>query len=164
MEKLKINKKTELGFYIKDKKIMDEDDAHDEANMIKAKLRVNPETGKIESPNGSYGWDKHSPTFEDYNHALATIERLKQAAKDEPTYKKVAAQILRVAARPVQEIFHSLDIASIASAGPKTGERIKISNWHKERLQAFEDAEKRLRDMQKLGELHGKEDSKFLKK
>ena len=132
------------------------DEAHDEANMVRAKAGVRPGSSgnRITNPDRyDYRWDSRNATKEDYDQAFAVINQLKEAAKDEPTYQKVAAQIMRVAARPVQDFLHSLDVLA---SGPSI--RKDVENWHEKRLKTFEDAEKRLRDMQKPGEKFGKEE------
>ena len=72
---------------------MNENEAHDEANMLRAKVGVSSETGKIPeavSPfyEGDYAEGKE-PTAEDYDNALAALEELKKIAEEEPSTVKI---------------------------------------------------------------------------
>jgi hypothetical protein len=122
---------------------LSEGEAHDEANMMRAKMKVNPDTVYVKKSGLSYE-DESYPTPDDYNYALSAIEQLKQAAADEPTYQKVLLQVLRVAARPMQEFFHALDAVS-----PLTTKG--YNELHDKRMHALDDAEKRLKAMQESG-------------
>jgi len=123
------------------------DEAHDQANMMNAKLEDD------RSKSDDYSWLKEhkglykKPTAAEYQQAFEVIEELKQAAADEPEYQKALAAVMRIAARPVQELLHSLDVL-----GTSESVRDDVAAWHQKRLQTFEDAEKRLRDMQKQGD------------
>ena len=126
---------------------LNEEEARNEADMMNANLEAkrhgNANFSHFKEINGLY----EKPTAAEYQQAFEIIEQLKQAAADEPEYQKVLAKILRVTARPVQELLHSLDVLG-------TGESIRaeVKDWHEKRLRTFEDAEKRLSDMQKQGE------------
>lgn len=126
-------------------------EAHDEANMMKAELKRNPNTGVIYNPS-SQRHERYGATTENFEEAFAVIEKLKQAAKDESTYQKVEAQILRVATAPVRGLLTGLDNAS----GISTDNFIE---WKEHRTHWFEDAEKRLKDMQKSGKEFGEREA-----
>ncbi|MDR3643160.1 MAG: hypothetical protein P4L74_06065 [Candidatus Doudnabacteria bacterium] len=124
-----------------------EGEAHDEANMMRANMKLNPDTGYVKNPGLSYE-DESRPTPEDYNYALNAIEQLKKAAADEPNYQKVLLQISRVVARPFQEFFHALDAVSPITT--KT-----FNEMHERRMHALDDSEKRLRAMRESGQNFG---------
>jgi hypothetical protein len=130
------------------------DEAHDEANMMRVKLGVFPRNSRI-ATDGNFAslYEGERPSSEEYESAFKIIEQLKQAAKDEPTYQKVAAQIMRIAARPVQELLHRMDFVDSENSVKN------VEKWHEERLKTFEDAEKRLKDLQKSGKLFGELES-----
>jgi hypothetical protein len=119
-----------------------EGEAHDEANMMRVKMGVKPgEAGEFRAVNGGF---ERGPSAREYEQAFVAIEQLKQAAGNESDYKKAALKVLRVVARPFQELLSGLDAISPTSAR-------NVHDWQEERLHMLDDAEKRLRDMQKLG-------------
>jgi hypothetical protein len=74
-------------------KRLSQDEAHDEANMLRAKVGVSPETGKIpEAVSPFYERDYvegKEPSAEDYDNALAALEELKKIAEEEPDTVKI---------------------------------------------------------------------------
>ncbi len=124
------------------------DEAHDDANMMKVELKRNPNTGVIYNPS-SHQHERYEATTENFEEAFVVIEKLKQAAKDESTYQKVEAQILRAATAPVRGLLAGLDAVSGISID-------SFIKWKEHRTHWFEDAEKRLKDMKKAGKEFGK--------
>ncbi len=69
-----------------------EDDAHDEANTLRARLGVSPETGSL-PPDGSR-LEGGKPTAEDYDNALKNLEALRALASTNPDAITVIDQIV----------------------------------------------------------------------
>lgn len=67
---------------------LNESEAHDEANMVRAKAGIYPKTGRIHGL-GTNGFDTYLenggrvPTPEDFDKALAEIENLRASAKED---------------------------------------------------------------------------------
>jgi hypothetical protein len=65
---------------------LDENEAHDEANMLKAHIGVSPETGNVrkgEQADGQALSIERPPTAEDYDDALKALEQLEKDLRDE---------------------------------------------------------------------------------
>ncbi len=60
---------------------LNEQEAHDEANMIRAKLGVSAETGKVRA--NETGGREQELTAEDYESAIRDLEQLKAAVASE---------------------------------------------------------------------------------
>lgn len=75
---------------------MDSNEAHEEANLIRAKAGVSPETAKMPDPEDGF---MRKATPEDYDEALKVVEEMKQLAEDEPAAEKMMMLIGRVAER-----------------------------------------------------------------
>lgn len=71
---------------------LSEDDAHDEANMVRARLGVSPETGKL--PADRTHTEEHEPTAEDYDNALKSLEDLRMVILKNPYSVSVFDQIV----------------------------------------------------------------------
>ena len=64
--------------------------AHDEANMMRAKLEINPHTGKVPTDefermmkDSEYSTGGREPTAEDYDAALVALEELRELGREE---------------------------------------------------------------------------------
>ena len=69
---------------------MNEVGAHHEANMIRAKLNIDPATHKMED------WvPEKEPSAEDYEEALQAIDKLKELAEKDPSIAQTALQVFR---------------------------------------------------------------------
>lgn len=130
---------------------MGEDEAHDTANMMSAKAGINPHTGEIPTREG---W--REPTSQDYQKALDALEALKWAVADEPTYEKVANKVLRGLNNTVHVLLAAaLEVPAVLTMDTKF--QTFIRNNFKEGIQKFEDAEKKLKNMEKEGRKFGKD-------
>ena len=59
----------------------DESEAHDEANMLRVKLKE---------------MVHHEPTAEDYAKALQAVEEMRQLAEEEPAFEKIVYRVSRI--------------------------------------------------------------------
>lgn len=125
-------------------RLNDDEEAHDEANMIRA------------SAEGTRP--------EDYDEALKVIEELKIAAENESTYEKVADKILRGVDRAVLEYMHRTHLLVngiyhfITMTGPDSFSRELRERYHEalqESRTRYQDAEKKLKDLKKIGRKAG---------
>jgi hypothetical protein len=73
---------------------LDEEAAHDEANMLRAEMGVSPKTGKIE---GLRPEEDREPTSEDYDHALKSIEWIKSMIQEHPESTELMAKATKCA-------------------------------------------------------------------
>jgi len=149
---------------------LSESEAHDEANMMRAKMGIRPHRkGTIldteteprtlfeEHRKAVYGGIDRKPTQEDYDKAFQVIEQLKEAAASETDFQKIAYKLLRGANRAVQDLLLAGGV--IGSLGYNARDFFK---WRKEALATrFQDAEKKLRDLMKSGEEFGKYELKY---
>ena len=62
--------------------------AHDETNMVRAKLHLSPEESYLKPKTG-----------EEYDEALAVVEAIKRMAEAEPLSEKVLYEIARLATK-----------------------------------------------------------------
>ena len=138
---------------------LSEEAAHEEANMVRAKLGVSPETGKIE---GLDMREDHEPTAEDYDKALAAVEELKRIAEEEPASLKVMAKVsnaMEMLVRIPGLGVMFLTRVSHALIGPEPGgpkERWKRNEVLTDLVKEFDDAESQLRRLKAKGERFGK--------
>ncbi|MBI4094663.1 MAG: hypothetical protein HY435_00520 [Candidatus Liptonbacteria bacterium] len=158
---------------------LSEDEAHDEANMLRAKLEVSPETGDIGvDMRGRFRESGERPTAEDYDNALAAIEELRKIASEEPGAERIINKLKDLplkAAAGIELAFRALGIGietfSMAGAldpGNKEGETLGGTlkrRWKRERithenesLGLFHDAENNLRALKTRAESFGKEE------
>ncbi len=70
--------------------------AHDETNMMRAKLEINKHTGKVPTDelerlmkDSEYSTGGREPTAEDYDAALAAVEELRELAVQETPSEKI---------------------------------------------------------------------------
>ena len=67
-----------------------EESAHEDANILRAKARISPESGMVE---GLDMRQDHEPTAKDYESALAELEKLKHLAEEDPDAVKVWGRV-----------------------------------------------------------------------
>ena len=67
-----------------------EEEAHEEANMLRAKIGISPESGKVE---GLDLRQDREPTAEDYDKAVEAVEELRQIAEQEPNGVKILEKV-----------------------------------------------------------------------
>jgi hypothetical protein len=140
---------------------MSEEEAHEEANMLRARLGVSPESGKVEGPDQR---EDRQPTAEDYDKALAAVEELKRVAEEEPNALKILNRmtnameaLIRIPGFGVAflaRLSHAL--AGSEPGGPK--ERWKRSAALTDALAEFDDAESQLRRLKAKGERFGRKE------
>lgn len=125
---------------------LDEDDAHELANMMQAKLEMNPRTGNIPTNeqerrlSGLPAWEGgRAPTANDYDAALAAIEDLKASAAEETVYKKAGDAFARLMADSASAawLFASV-IRAIAENSPTSDNRAEVDRRIGERVAAGE--------------------------
>lgn len=169
---------------------LSEDEAHKEANMLRAQLKVSPETGKIPGSEWdvrmgrSFEAEGKEPTAEDYDNALAAIEELKKIVAEEPSAEKVINKLKDLplkAATGIELAFRFLGVGvetfSIAGAidpGNKEGESIGGAmkrRWKRskttvenENLGIFHDAENNLKALKIRAESFGKQEARHNEK
>src|SRR4051812_18918513 len=94
---------------------LDNKDAQEEANMIRAKMGQNPETGKIEgervkSPDMTWNGEfpelaiDRKPTADDYDKALQIIEDMKKLAAEQDPNSKDINKLLRAINKTYEQI------------------------------------------------------------
>jgi hypothetical protein len=144
---------------------MSEEEAHEEANMVRAKIGVSPESGKVElRGEGPVQREDREPTAEDYDKALAAVEELKRVAEEEPNALKILNRVSNAVETLVRipgfgvaflmRLSHAL--AGVEPGGPK--ERWKRSAVLTEALAEFDDAESQLRRLKAKGEQFGRKE------
>src|SRR3989344_771221 len=61
---------------------LSEEEAHNEANILRARMKVSHHSGTIEKKVGRSGNIEVEPTAEDYDQALKEIENLRQLSEE----------------------------------------------------------------------------------
>lgn len=127
---------------------MSEESAHEEANMLRAKARISPESGKVEGVDMRRD---HEPTAKDYEDALAEVERLRRLAEEDPdalkVWGKMNTNIVRLLTLPGLGVRYLMRI-SHALIGPEPGgpkERWKRNAEFTEPMAEFDGIERELR-------------------
>src|ERR1039458_916462 len=88
---------------------LSEDEAHDEANLIKAEAGVSPMTGKISEEWEELYGEGREPTAEEYDKALEAIEELKSLVESEPTSDKILRVMKTIAEKTRFGLMIALD-------------------------------------------------------
>lgn len=140
---------------------MGEEEAHEEANVLRAKIGVSPESGKVEGPDQR---EDRQPTMEDYDEALAAVEELKRLTEAEPETVKILNRVSNAAETLIK--IPGFGVAflmrlSHALAGPEPGgprERWKRSAALTDAMAEFDDAASQLRRLKAKGERFGKKE------
>src|SRR3989338_21065 len=141
-------------------KRLDEKEAQDEANMMRAKMGVNPETGgvadkRIRSLDGVEHYNliyrgihpERAVIAEDYDEAFKFINEMKQLAEEEPSALKVMAKIGRVIDKnPIWPFLVNILVLPHNRYSLETPEALKG---------AFDDAAEKLRIMKEKGDKLG---------
>ena len=77
-------------------KVLSKEDAQEEAGMLRARLEINPHTGKVPTNeferrmnDTEYSTGGREPTAEDYDAALAALQELRAMATEETSYEQV---------------------------------------------------------------------------
>jgi len=141
---------------------MSEEEAHEEANVLRAKIGVSPEGGKVEGPDQR---EDREATAEDYDKAMTAVEELKRMAEEEPNALKILNRVTNAAETLVR--IPGFGVAflmrlSHALAGPEPGgpkERWKRSAALTEALAEFDDAASQLRRLKAKGDQFGKKET-----
>ena len=138
---------------------MSEEEAHEEANALRAKIGVSPESGKVE---GLDQREDREVTAEDYDKALAAVEELKRLTEEEPNAVKILNRVSN-AAEMLLRIpgFGVMFLARVSHAliGPEPGgpgERWRRNEVLTSLMTEFDDAESQLRRLKTKGERFGK--------
>lgn len=141
------------------------ENAHDEANMMRAETRMNPETGLVHPV--AHEWQKDAftnrePTAEDYDNALTALEELKEQALKDQTTMKTLEKIGRLAISPpmllgslISRLAHTFSGRNpeIIGASPDMAGRWKESKEETDNAIAFAfaDAKSELERLKKKG-------------
>jgi hypothetical protein len=125
-----------------------EEEAHEEANMLRAKIRVSPESGKVDGPDLR---QDREPTTKDYDDALEAVEKLKRLAREEPdslkVWNRVNDAIDRLILLPGRGLLYLIRVQH-ALTGPEPGgpkERWKRNAEITEPMAEFDGIERELR-------------------
>ncbi|MDO8574567.1 MAG: hypothetical protein Q7R86_02980 [bacterium] len=142
---------------------LNEGEAHDEANMLRAKMDVNPYLGTVKKEASNYygyKWKAEvEPTAEDYDKALEAIQELKEAAEKEPGVMKVLYQLGRIVNKSKLATAVVMDsIGGAVGAAIGGGSRLQQSIDEFSNTRLFEDAVARLKKMKKEGKQWGKDE------
>ncbi len=140
-----------------------EEKAHEEANMLRAKIGISPESGRVE---GLDLRQDREPTAEDYDKALEAIEELRQIAEQEPN----GVKILEKANDAVSSLikiptfgFFFLTRVSHALIGPEPGgpkERWKRNTVITDLVAELDGAKGQLQTLKAKGEQFGKREAR----
>jgi hypothetical protein len=129
-------------------KPLSKDEAHDEANMMNVKLKVDPRFGDIREKHGE------KPTAEDYDKALEIVEQMKKMAEEEPLTEKVFSGMSRLAVKAgfgTAEVF-----GAMAGIGGASGPAEMIDQKKIKVLENLEDASTKLKKLKAEAEEFGK--------
>jgi len=144
---------------------LSEEAAHDEANMIRAKARINPETGQKHSElTPMYKREAggiREASAEDYESAFKALQELRKDVEENPEGNaerilkglgNLAALSPLIAGSLMERITKTL--SGGPGMSPKMGERWEQSKEKTDKFidQAFSDAQSQLERLQKKGE------------
>jgi len=139
-----------MKFELPPQQRLNEAEAHEEANMMRVKLGVDPE----------FGWKENGrmPTAEDYDRALKVVEKMKRMAEKEPLTKKVLIELARLATKSAFGLYKGF--AFIAS-GPWAGDIAAREAGREEEgvLNKLDDAASDLRKLKAEAEEFGKQEN-----
>jgi hypothetical protein len=147
---------------------MTEDKAHGEANMMRAKLEVNPSSGAIRDKKREprtygeameadlHGGLEREVTKDDYDRALQAIGEIKASAVEQPQSEKTILKIKRF----MENFGHVLDTATDSVVLNARG-LAKTRVHHENTMAELLDAEQRLKIMQKSGEKFGESEARY---
>jgi hypothetical protein len=129
---------------------MSEEEAHEEANMVRAKIGVSPESGKVElRGEGPVQREDREPTAEDYDKALAAVEELKRVAEEEPNALKILNRVSNAVETLVR--IPGFGVAFLM----RLSHALAVLT---EALAEFDDAESQLRRLKAKGEQFGRKE------
>ncbi len=145
---------------------LSEEEAHEEANMLRASLGINPESGKIiRETRGFLPWQKHfehlEPTAEDYDRALESVQELRKLSEEEPEVEKALYKVGRVIQRGGQIL--NLALVSVGFIIGPPRHFADFLDYQRANRQKLADAEKRLQDLKKSGKKFAKGELKTAK-
>ncbi len=158
MMKSRANQHLLLNMSVEDFRPMSEEEAHEEANILRAKVGISPESGKVE---GLDLRQDREPTAEDYDKALAAVEKLKHLAKEDPEALKVWNRVTDAIDRLITLPGHGLlFLARVSHAlmGPEPGgpkERWRRNADITEPMAEFDGIERELRMLKAKAEQFG---------
>jgi hypothetical protein len=144
---------------------LDEEAAHEEANMLRAQMYVSPETGKIAQSLDSR--EDREATAEDYDKALEAVEELKRIVQEQPESMDLLAKVMK----PLDTIVRipGLGVAYLMRASAALHGLNKPGGskaaWERASVmtdigQWLEDSEQELRDLKARGEKLGQNETK----
>jgi hypothetical protein len=143
---------------VEDFRPMGEQEAHEEANILRAKIGISPESGKVEGLDLRHD---REPMAEDYDKALEAVEKLKRLAKEEPDALKVWNRVNNAIDRLITLPGHGLlFLARVTHAlmGPEPGgpkERWRRNADITEPMAEFDGIERELRMLRAKAEQFG---------
>lgn len=165
-------------------KRLDEEEAHKEANMLRASMKMDPETGKIlkEKPGREYGeprkWIEKRATAKDYRVAEKALNDLEELAEKDPELLVKLSQYAQSSALGVIAPFVVLDSVL---GGPMSHLEKTLEQWRGEKPdqekpeegsfaeavfrlkkmkdQIFSDARSQLERLEEAGEKFGEQES-----
>ena len=174
-----------MKFESSENKPLDENAAHEEANMLRAQLKVSPETGRIPGSE----WDKdmgrsfetkgEAPTAEDCDNALAAVEEMKKIAAEEPTFERIVNKLkdlplkagagIELAFRAMGVVVETFSIAGDLDPNNKENEGIGGAmkrRWERSKtdhendlLGMFNSAENNLKVLKARAQSYGKQEN-----
>lgn len=137
---------------------LNKDDAQDTANMMRAKMGMNPHTGKVEKSfhelgnvdqsfkRRGYNIEGRAPKAEEYEAAFQAIEEMKRLAEEEPNAEKILSRVAQIYTKYIDGAalaFSFIGEEDFSERGIKRQEAY---------LSRFDDAAEKLRKMQKEGQ------------
>jgi len=159
-----------MGGESPEKNRMSPEEAHEEANVLRAQMGMSPETSKIlrEKKNGKrpYGepikWIEREATSEDYEIALRELDELERLAEEKPEIVAKLAQYAQVsivgAVTPlamigsaIQETFRKITPGE-ETKGYRGAAREPVEFFRNFKDRIFSDARSRLERLRKKGE------------
>lgn len=150
-------------------KRMGKDEAHDEANLIKAEVNLNRNPNSIrpkwvetmlggmkEKESILNRFVEHTATPEEYDKALQEIEELKKLAEDEPAIIKALYKIGRVSTIVGELVIYDL-LKSFGEIGHNEEDENKVVTFRNNLWQKkLDDASYQLKRMKDAGERYSK--------
>jgi hypothetical protein len=129
---------------------LNENEAHDEANLIKAEAGVSPMTGKISEEWEELYGEGREATVEEYDEALKAIEELKSIVESEPASDKILRVMKTIAEKTKFGLMIALDY--IPTGKPVDMVTPQMERDHQETVKGLEGAVGQLKELKKKAE------------
>ncbi len=141
------------------------EEAQNEANMIRAKAGVSPETGTI--PTRLKGGDvqhEHEPTTAEYEETFQAIQSLKEIVRQDETGEviKTLVKVSKIITIPTLAALFSQRVtrgvgSAVSGQGFEKGFNSSKDEWETALDFVYSDAQSQLKRLQKKGEKFGNE-------